>query len=66
MELSGKLTFNRIAVKLIDIEKKTKSGILLADNKDGENTTIDSFKDHPDQGEVIGIGNSVTICKKGI
>lgn len=65
MELSGKITFNRIAVKLIDIEKKTKSGIILADSKEGETTTMDSFTDHPHQGEVVAIGTSVSVCKKG-
>jgi len=64
MKLSGKLTFNRVAIKMITVEKKNKSGLILPDTKDTDDM-IDSYEDHPLQGLVCGIGSSVTVCKEG-
>ncbi len=65
MKLSGKPTLNHVIIKPIEIPKKTKSGIILADSKDSETTTLDSFDDHPNQALVIGVGSNVSICKEG-
>ena len=64
MKLSGKLTFNRVAIKVIDVPKKSKSGIILSEVKENEDT-LSMYEDHPAQGIVIGVGNSVTVCKEG-
>ena len=66
MKLSGKLTFNRIAIKIIPVEKKTKSSLILLETKESKDMedTIDSYEDHPLQGIVCGVGNNVTICKE--
>jgi co-chaperonin GroES (HSP10) len=63
MELSGKLTFNRIAIKVIEISKKSKSGIILSEVKEDDGWSM--FEDHPNQGVVVGVGNDVTVCKPG-
>ncbi len=65
MELSGKLLFNRIAIKLIEVPEKNKRGIFLPESAKSAENIIDRFDDHPFQGEVIGVGEHVTICKKG-
>lgn len=64
MKLSGNLTFNRVALKMIEIPKKTKSGIILSEVKDEENI-LSMYDDHPIQGIVAGVGNNVTVCKEG-
>lgn len=69
MKLSGKLTFEYIAVKPIIIEKdeQKSSGIILPSGvkaKDaGDNLT--DYPDHIAQGLVIAISDAVTICKPG-
>jgi len=66
MELSGKLTFNAVAIKELFVDKKVKSSIISLDgDKDLSKGRLDDFTDHPMQGEVVGIGNNVTVCKKG-
>lgn len=64
MKLSGSLTFNRVALKMIEVPKKTKSGIILSEVKDEENV-LSMYDDHPIQGIVVGVGSSVTVCKEG-
>lgn len=65
MQLSGKLTFNRIAIKSIEIPKTRKSGIVLPDSKFEDNDAFDMYEDHPLQGFVVGVGKDVTSCKAG-
>ena len=66
MKLSGKPTFNHIVIKQIEIPKKTKSGIILADGKDSEGIVdLNSYDDHPHQAIVVGVGPNVTVCKEG-
>lgn len=62
MKISGKLTFNRVAVKMIDVPQVTKTGIILNNT---QKDTIDMYEDHPAKGIVIAIGPDVTSCKEG-
>lgn len=69
MKLSGKLTFELIAVKPIRIEKDSNStnSIILPSGvkaKDEEDSLAD-YPDHIAQGLVIAVADSVTICKPG-
>lgn len=69
MKLTGKLTFEYIAVKPITIEKDEQngSGIILPSGvkaKDaGDNLT--DYPDHIAQGIVVDVADAVTICKPG-
>lgn len=66
MILSGKLTFNAVAVKLIEIEPEKKSSIIsISEEKDPKPDKLTDYPDHPLQGEVVGVGESVTQCKVG-
>jgi len=65
--LTGELTFNAVAVKVIEIEKIKKSTLISLSKEEGdiEKNTIEDFPDHPLQGEVVGIGTNVTQCEVG-
>jgi len=69
MILSGKLTFNAVAVKEIPIEKTKKSTLIkINEDKTPVADKIDDFPDHPLQGEVVGVGSNVEeskTCKVG-
>ena len=69
MMLTGELTFNAVAVKIIEVEKVKKSTLIsLSKEESIEKNTIDDFPDHPLQGEVVGIGPNVKAsgtCKVG-
>lgn len=64
MKLSGKLTFNKVAIKVIEVPKKSKSGIILSEVKESDDV-LSMYDDHPAQGIVVGVGNNVSICKEG-
>lgn len=66
MMLTGKLSFNAVAVKMIEVEKVSKSAIISLDKETKpQGDKLSDFPDHPLQGEVIGVGKDVTMCKKG-
>lgn len=66
MMLTGKLTFNAVAVKPIEVEKIKKTSIItLEKNETPQGDKLDEFADHPLQGEVVGIGEDVKECKVG-
>lgn len=68
MVLTGKLTFNSVAVKPIDVNKVIESQLITQQEKTSiitDSDRIDEFEDHPFQGEVVGVGPSVSTCKKG-
>ncbi len=67
MILTGKPSFNEVVVKQIVIEKENKSTLIIP-NKSEEaekSEQITDFPDHPFQGEVVGVGEQVTLCKVG-
>jgi len=69
MILSGKLTFNAVAVKEVIVEKATDSLLIKEESvKESKGDTIDQYLDHPLQGEVVGVGSNVEeskTCKVG-
>ena len=68
MMLTGKASFNEVIVKQIIIEKENKSSLIIPNSKgdDAEKSEqITDFPDHPFQGEVVGVGEQVTLCKVG-
>jgi len=67
MILTGKPSFNEIVVKQIIIEKEVKSSIISIskEEKPSNSEQITDYPDHPFQGEVVGIGDQVTLCKVG-
>ena len=68
MVLTGKLTFNSIAVKTINVDKVVESQLIIQEEKASMANNfdrIDEYEDHPFQGEVVGVGSSVTTCKEG-
>ena len=69
MKLSGKLAWSLVAVKPITVEKEAAKGssIILPSGvkaKD-ENVSLAEFPDHLLQGLVVGVGESVKLCKEG-
>jgi hypothetical protein len=67
MMLTGKLTFNAVAVKHIEVDKIKKTAIISLDKSSApEGDKLDEFPDHPLQGEVVGKGQDVgDICEVG-
>lgn len=67
MKLSGKLTFNAVAIKHIEIEKTAKSSIISIekDTNSPQADKLSDFADHPLQGEVVAVGPNVTVCIPG-
>ena len=71
MMISGRVPFNRVVLKTIDVEKSTKSGIIISGTgTEKENKSIEVFQDHPFQGLVIALGEGlqnweVPLCKVG-
>jgi len=67
--LTGKLTFNAVAVKHIEVDKIKKTALISLDKSNAlEGDKVDEFVDHPLQGEVVGIGTNVEeggTCKIG-
>ena len=67
MILTGKLTFNAVALKMLPIDKIKKDSLILPSGIKGkeEEESLKDYPDHPFQGEVIGVGENVRECKEG-
>jgi co-chaperonin GroES (HSP10) len=64
MELSGKMVFNRVAIKKIEIPEK-KTSLILPEEVKSKKNPWEIYEDHPNQGIVVGVGDQVTCCEVG-
>lgn len=67
--MRGKVTQNYVLIRLHiekEVEKKTIGGIILPSGLDPEETKkLKIYNEHPYQGDVIQVGERVTLCKPG-
>jgi len=64
MKLSGKMVFNRLAIKKNDVPEK-KTFLILPEEVKNKKNPWEIYEDHPNQGIVVGIGDQVTCCEIG-
>lgn len=67
--MRGQVTQNYVLIRLHiekEVEKKTQSGIILPSGLDADDAKkMRVYKEHPFQGDVIQVGERVTLCKPG-